>query len=188
MLRATMNSNGMWRRNDGKGAGATYTVSGTPAEIEAFRKAQGQYLIEDKTTGAVLFVRREFSTINGQRVRNLLRPTLKLGILRDGNGVFVDESTEYLQRDAAIEQATITEAGKLAALQLMGVNIGSTTVQQAPPRERVAEGQDETPEQMLAKLQAEADANGSNIGGGPAPEKDKVAEPAPQTGTVGALS
>lgn len=166
MLKATFQSS--WFRNDGKGKGFTYSVNGTPDELAAFIKAQGQYLVTDKNPdgtpkadGKLYFIRREFSIIDGVRIRNKIRPQLDLGITRDGSGVYVDDSRATMKFNADVEERLVDKVAELEAIVAMGGTIQGSKVT-PPARKTDAQDKIADPKDLLNELENDA-AKGTNI-------------------------
>ena len=93
-----------------------YTVTGTEAQIQQYKEAQGSNLRVDEATGAPLFYSTRLLSFDPKESIDL--------IITSKGGVAVDESKKIFQRAFLVDQAAIAAEGTIIARQNLGLSNG----------------------------------------------------------------
>lgn len=143
-----------------------YAVTGTPAEMAAYKEAKGQYWRQDPETGNILHWYTPFAGTGVQ-------PSVKLTITRNGN-VVIDDLQDTLSNEAKINELVNSERAKIRAAILEGTvstvaapRVNAPAVPQASPAQVAPEGA-ETAEELL---ETEPATNLANAGANPGEEQ-----------------
>lgn len=142
---------GQYRRNDALGKRFVYSVTGTPEEMEAYKKAQGANFKADED-GTVLFFVTEWMIVPGQAPRRqIISKQLKLQVSMKGDKVFVDDSDKTLALNEKIENGLADAIIQRLADQYVNGNAGAATKPTAKKEPKIVE---ETAEDIINQLKA----------------------------------
>ncbi len=102
-----------------------YSVSGTEAEIQQFKEAQGTNLVVDEVTGKPLFFSTRMLSYN---------PKEKIDLIITGKGnVVADDTAKMFERAALVDQEAIKAEGTFIARANLGLSNGEKAVAETAP-------------------------------------------------------